>query len=168
VLADTANVAQACRAVTITRSTAYEWRAKSPSFSNSWDEAIETATDALEAEARRRGMEGVDEPVFQGGRKVGTIRRYSDRMLEILLKGHRPRVFSERFQVDPGLPVGPELGDQATFDMGRRLAFAIELALRAKERLDKRAQRPALLSAPGAQADEKRREVELNPMGKGL
>jgi hypothetical protein len=41
----------------------------------------------LEAEARRRAVQGWDEPVFHQGRKVGTIRKYSDRMLEILLKG---------------------------------------------------------------------------------
>lgn len=58
------------------------------------------ATDALEAEARRRAVDGVPEPVFHQGKKCGTVKKYSDRMLEILLKGHRPEKFREKVDMN--------------------------------------------------------------------
>jgi hypothetical protein len=110
-LQETSNVAQACRSAAINRSTAYEWREEDEDFAKRWNEALEIATDALEQEARRRGVEGVVEPVFQGGKKVGVVRRYSDRMLEILLKGHRPRVFGDRLELQGDLKVQHSSGD---------------------------------------------------------
>lgn len=95
-LAETGNVSMACRSGRIGRRTAYDWRDTDEAFKKLWDEAIDIATDALEAEARRRAVQGWNEPVFQGGVKVGAVRKYSDRMLEILLKGHRPEKFRER------------------------------------------------------------------------
>lgn len=58
----------------------------------------------LEDEARRRAVDGVDEPVFQGGELVGHVRRYSDRLLEFLLRGRRPTVYREGASVDVHLP----------------------------------------------------------------
>jgi hypothetical protein len=95
-LAETGNVTTASRAANISRNTAYEWREADAAFKSLWDEAVDVSTDMLEAEARRRAVQGWDEPVFHQGRKVGKIRKYSDRMLEILLKGHRPEKFRER------------------------------------------------------------------------
>ena len=48
----------------------------------------------LEDEARRRAVDGVDEPVFQQGKQVGTIRKHSDTLLIFLLKGIRPQEVS--------------------------------------------------------------------------
>jgi hypothetical protein len=42
--------------------------------------------DALEREAWRRAVEGFDEPVHYQGEVVGYVKKYSDRMLELLLK----------------------------------------------------------------------------------
>jgi hypothetical protein len=68
-------------------------------FKALFDEAHEDALDALEEEARRRAVDGVLEPVYQGGEKVGTIRKYSDALLMLLLKGKRPDTFRERHEV---------------------------------------------------------------------
>jgi hypothetical protein len=38
------------------------------------------------------------EPIYQGGRKVGTIRKYSDHLLMMFLKGKRRESFSERVE----------------------------------------------------------------------
>jgi len=58
--------------------------------------------DRVEGEMRRRGIEGWEEPVFgkgegrdAGTEVVGTIRRYSDRMLELLGKKVNP-LFKDR------------------------------------------------------------------------
>ena len=52
----------------------------------------------MEREARRRGLEGWDEPVFYQGAQLATVRKYSDRMLELLLRGHRPERYKDRFE----------------------------------------------------------------------
>lgn len=57
----------------------------------------------LEQEAYRRAVEGVEEPVYQGGELVGTVRRYSDKLLEFLLRGRRPQVYREN--AGPDAPV---------------------------------------------------------------
>ena len=62
------------------------------------DHAREGAADTLEAEARRRAIEGVEEPVFHKGEQVGTLRKYSDVLLIFLLKGARPERYRDNYQ----------------------------------------------------------------------
>ena len=106
-LAETANITAACAMAGISRDTAYRWRAHDHGFAAAWTEALDAATDALEAEARRRAMEGVPEPVVSGGRVVldetGAplmVRRYSDRLMEVLLRAHRPEKYSPVVRVE--------------------------------------------------------------------
>jgi hypothetical protein len=94
------NVSRACAAIELTRTRAYEWRAADPLFAAAWDEAVETGTDELEEEARRRAFSGVDEPVFYQGEVCGEIRKYSDTLLIFLLKGRRPDRYRERVTID--------------------------------------------------------------------
>ena len=96
-LADTGSVTAAVAVTGTSRSRVYELRKVDPAFAAEWDEAEEIAADRLENEARRRGVEGVPEPLVSGGRIVRdddgqpiAIRRYSDALLLALLKAHRP------------------------------------------------------------------------------
>ena len=95
----TANVSHACRIAEIDRSTHYTWLKEDDAYATLFSEAEEHATDALEAEARRRAVEGVSEPVgwFQGS-PGGYVQRYSDTLLIFLLKGSRPDKYRERFE----------------------------------------------------------------------
>lgn len=43
-----------------------------------------------------RGLDGWDEPVFQGGKLVGKQRRYSERSMEFLSRATMPEVYRER------------------------------------------------------------------------
>jgi hypothetical protein len=52
-----------------------------------------------------RAIVGVEEPVFQGGVQVGTIRRYSDRLLGMLAKAYLPEFKDRRDVVDNGADV---------------------------------------------------------------
>lgn len=82
-------------------------RRRDPEFRDAWKEALDAAADELEAEARRRGVEGVDEPVvYQGaipmvtdpvtGRQRSlTVKRYSDTLLIFLLNGARPEKYRQ-------------------------------------------------------------------------
>jgi len=91
VLRVTENVTKAAASVNVSRRTAYDHRQADEAFAAAWDDAVEEATDALEAEARRRALDGWDEPVFYQGAECGYVRKYSDRMLELMLGGYRNR-----------------------------------------------------------------------------
>ena len=95
-LRDTANVSAAARAANVNRRTVYVWRDETPEFAADWDEALEEATDTLEAEARRRALKGVAKPVFYKGEACGTVQEYSDTLMTLLLKAHRPEKYKER------------------------------------------------------------------------
>ncbi len=81
-LAETCNVSESARRAGIGRRTAYDWKAADPAFSVLWDDAEEVAADRLEMVAWTRATTGE-----------------SDRMLEILLKAHRPR-YRDKQQVE--------------------------------------------------------------------
>ena len=55
-----------------------------------WEEALDEARDVIRGEIYRRAVEGWEVPVFQGGRQVGSIRKYSDRLLEVRARAILP------------------------------------------------------------------------------
>ena len=95
-LAQKGTVTAAAKAAAISRQHVYKWRESDPVFAKAWDEALDEAVDHMEAEARRRAVDGVLKPVYQGGQRVGTIREYSDTLLIFLLKGAKPEKYRER------------------------------------------------------------------------
>ena len=66
-LAETCRVDKACKAVGVSRVTAYKCREVMPEFRASWDAALKVGITALEDEAHRRAFEGVAEPVVHQG-----------------------------------------------------------------------------------------------------
>lgn len=98
-LSTNGNVTGACYAAKIDRSAAYRAKDDDPEFAARWDEALQIAVDRLEAEAWRRAVDGVDEPVFQKGQQVGAIRRYSDQLMLTLLKAHNPDKFRDKVEL---------------------------------------------------------------------
>lgn len=66
-LAETCNIGRACKAVEISRQTAYEWRKEQPEFAKRWDEALKIGITALEDEAHRRAFDGSDKPLSHQG-----------------------------------------------------------------------------------------------------
>lgn len=97
-LAKTGNVSLACCAAGVGRRTHYNWLKTDSEYEAAAQEAIDDAGDLLAAVARKRAVEGWDEPVYQGGKLVGHIRRYSDRLLMFLLCGINPARWSEKYR----------------------------------------------------------------------
>ena len=95
-LAETGNVSAAARAAKASRSRAYQLKAEDAGFAEEWSDALEMATDALDAEARRRAVDGVDTPRFHQGQIAGSVKKYSDSLLMFLLRAHRPDLYRER------------------------------------------------------------------------
>lgn len=85
-----------------------------PELREAWDAALDEATDGLRTEARRRAVEGVDEPVFYQGEVCGVIRKYSDALLARLLQAHCPEHRDVRaidLRTPPGESVKLEVDD---------------------------------------------------------
>lgn len=112
-LLETSNVSLACVKAGITKQTAYKYRDKDPVFAAAWKECVDVAIDRLEQEAFRRGYTGVDKPVYWQGRKVDTIKEYSDQILGILLKAHIPK-----YRLGDALPL-PPIGNLQVIDVSK-------------------------------------------------
>lgn len=86
---------------------------RDPEFCEWEEESMEAYRDSIQKEAHRRAVTGWDEPIIGGKDKdtvVTTVRRYSDRLLELLLKRHIPE-FREKWEgevkVTGGVLVAP-------------------------------------------------------------
>jgi hypothetical protein len=94
-LRQTGSVQEACRRSKRSSRAIYELRYSNQEFAEAWDDARLAARDVLEEEAFRRAVKGLNKPVFQGGKKVGVIREYSDSLMALLLRANS-RKFQER------------------------------------------------------------------------
>ena len=107
-LSETGNVSEASRVSGFSRRDAYRYRDEMPNFAAAWDDAVETAVDYLEAEARRRAKEGVERYVIGKGEVVTDpetggplkMREHSDALMGLLLRAHRPDKYREKNMVD--------------------------------------------------------------------
>jgi hypothetical protein len=110
-LAERGNVTEACAASGVSRTIAHEYiRGEFPAeyddaTKEAWSERLrdarEQAADRLEAEAFRRAVDGVDEPLIGRIAKdqdgiITHVKKYSDGLLTILLKANRPDKFKDR------------------------------------------------------------------------
>lgn len=153
-------VQHACNTVGIERSTAYRARLADEAFAKAWEEAMEAGVDRAEQEAFRRGVVGFHEPVIDKGRLAYvyeryldddgqeqwrmklddqgqpiplTVRKHSDPMLALILKGRRKQVYAERTEVT-GADGGPVATDNTV--RATRVAALLEAARKRKEAED--------------------------------
>lgn len=96
--AECGTVTQAARAADIDRCTHYDWMKSDTDYAALFGLAHKAACDTLESEARRRAIEGWEEPVFQNGECVGHKRRFSDALLIFLMKGNNPTKFGDKVE----------------------------------------------------------------------
>lgn len=145
VLGETGNVTEACRRAKVGRTQVYAWRESDVEFRKAWGDAEEVAMDAVEAEIRRRGLEGFDETTIEKDGKGKTIttkrvRRYSDRLLEVLARAHRPAFRESRVEVSG--PGGGPVQTQSTVSM-------VDVVNAAAKAAEARAASPAPIAPPG-------------------
>ncbi|HEL3255799.1 TPA: hypothetical protein UMF52_001085 [Stenotrophomonas maltophilia] len=118
ILEDTASPKQAAQVCGISRRLAFEYKQKDLDFRRRWEQSIQIAMDALLEEAYRRAVVGVDEPVIYQGQvstaldpntgeeRALTVKKHSDRLLEVMLKFHYGDEMAEHLRVkveDTGL-----------------------------------------------------------------
>jgi hypothetical protein len=95
-IAATGSVAASARAADISAAEARRLRRDAPPTAQDGDEetALDRAIAALESEAVRRALEGVEIPVFHQGRECGSTIKHSDQLLMFLLKTLRPERYA--------------------------------------------------------------------------
>lgn len=105
-------VTEGCRVAGVSSSAVRSWRENSEWFETLYQAALEEAADRIEAEAFRRAVDGYDEPVIYqgqptyvqdaetGDQRVLTVRKYSDALMQTLLRGARPEKYRENHRVD--------------------------------------------------------------------
>ena len=111
-LGQTGNASAACRASGLSRRQLNLLKQRDPVFATAYGEALDEAADVLEAEAWRRALEGIAQPVMKAGQPVldqstgeaVTVRRYSDPLLVLLLRGCKPAKFSQRSAASGAVP----------------------------------------------------------------
>jgi hypothetical protein len=94
VLRRTANISRAARESGICTSTAYRHRHTNTSFAAQWDAAVAEALDSLEEAIFDRVRDGVTRPVFYGGKEIGAVQHYSERLSMFVLKSKRPEIYN--------------------------------------------------------------------------
>jgi len=77
----TAEVSSSAKVIGITTTSLYTHRKKDREFAKDWDEAITEAAGRFEEEAYRRGLKGVEKPVYYQGKIVGKERVYDNKLL---------------------------------------------------------------------------------------
>jgi len=72
-------------------------------FAYAIDAALEAAADKVEAEVRRRAVDGIEKGIYYQGDKVATEMQYSDSLLLALAKAKRRREFGDKAEISgPG------------------------------------------------------------------
>ena len=99
------NITKAAEMAGVCRASHYLWINNDESYKIYFAEAEQEAIDRLEAEARRRALNGVAEPVFYQGVECGTIQKYSDTLLIFLLKGAKPQKYRDNVVVDANVNI---------------------------------------------------------------
>jgi len=129
-LSSSGSVPEAARVVGIAPRTPRRWARDDDAFAKVMTKAKEVGMlvrlDVMEQEADRRAMEGVEKPVYQGGRLVGTRREYSDLLLIFRLKRADP-AYRDSY---PLVHVGQQVNIRVNFANGTASEFGADGAIR--------------------------------------
>lgn len=96
------NASEAARVAGVARTTPYELKKKDPDFAAAWIDAIGTGVDKLEAEAFKRATTGwvASEEFFVDGSTKKRVTKVSDSLVPLLLKAHRPELYSRPEKIE--------------------------------------------------------------------
>jgi len=120
-------VLDGCKAAQVSRGVLSHWR-ETEWFELLFQAAMDEAADRIEAEAHRRAGDGYDEPVIWQGmlstvvdaetgmEKPLVVRKYSDALMQTLLKGSNPSKYRENHHVQHEASAGGVLIVPAAID----------------------------------------------------
>ncbi|MEI7876062.1 MAG: hypothetical protein WCK95_28360 [Alphaproteobacteria bacterium] len=112
-LAFSGSVTYASGRAGIERRTLYRRKADDEAFAAQWEEALQLGIDRLQDNAMQRALHGTERPRYRNGKQIGSTQQYDNKLLQFLLRAHRPEIYGDRKQsAPPPLP----------FDLAQRLA----------------------------------------------
>lgn len=76
------------------RTQLYKHRDRNAAFRKKWEAALNLGIDRLQDDAIRRALHGTERAVFREGKQVGAIRQYDNRLMQFLLRSHRPAIYA--------------------------------------------------------------------------
>lgn len=96
------NMSEAARIADVSRATVHEAREKSESFDKAFQICQEFAYDKLEAEAYERAKNGkvISEQYDEDGNVTQRRKKYSDKLMQELLRAHRPDKYQNKSERD--------------------------------------------------------------------
>lgn len=166
-LADHGIVAEAAKAASLHShhgciQTFYRQREADPEFARAWDEALDMARASIERELHRRGVEGVDKPVFWQGREIGTVKEYSDVLLLARIRkldpDYRPQQRIEHGGTVKVKPIGLDALDKKQRELLRGI-----LELQAAKDVAKDAEFSVVASPPLLDNQESEMAIDAEP-----
>jgi hypothetical protein len=108
-------ISWAAKAARISRNMHYRWLAADAAYKPLFADAELQAGDVLEEEAKRRAIAGYYEPVFYQGEQCGKVLRFSDGLMQLLLKGSKPAKYRENTSVEHKTADGQPLQLEVVF-----------------------------------------------------
>ena len=105
-------LSEICQQLDMMPNTVRRWRHEDKTFDESYTDAESSVTDTLEKEAIRRARNGILEPMVSAGKLVmnkdGEIlqtRKYSDSLMQFLLKGRRKEVYGDKREIEGNIGI---------------------------------------------------------------
>jgi len=143
------NVTAAARAAGISDDAARKRKDVHPEFAVRWEEALRMAAATLEAEARRRAVDGLrrykftktGDPIMhpQTGEPYYEL-EYSDTMLALLLKAHAPERFKDSTKVEHAGKVEHQVEAAVKVDLSVLTSAELAQLMELQDKLEGRGQ----------------------------
>ena len=107
VYAETGRLTYAAECALVCGQTVRRHLKSDPEFAAAFEEAKQMYGDKIQKEIERRAMEGWDEPIinFRDNTIVDTVRKYSDRLLELASKRYIPE-YRDKLEIDATVNAG--------------------------------------------------------------
>ena len=99
-LGRTGSVTVAANRAQLRRSTLYERRQDDKAFAERWAQALDPGVERLQdyapSNTMNRALNGTPRPIWRNGQELGSVRQFDNRLLQFLLKAHRPDLYCDR------------------------------------------------------------------------
>lgn len=92
-VAKTGCIRDGCRVARISSTTVGRWRKKDERFAGLLKAALAKASEHIQLLAWERGVTGIEEPVWSGGKQIGTRIRRSDSIFRMLMIASNPDAY---------------------------------------------------------------------------
>lgn len=92
-------VKKSAQAAKIARQTHHDWLRDDPTYRPRFEVAHQQAITSWEDEVSRRAFLGTRKPVYQGGKKVGSVLEFSDGLAQFILKANNREKYGDKSSV---------------------------------------------------------------------